>query len=82
MDTDIRFEKVGSKEKILIELSNSDETKSFVIELIVEKEEYGLIFSTISGLLIIFYILLIYYKINKRLLWYNILLIKINDIFT
>ena len=66
MDNEIQLDYIGSKEKFLIELSNPEETKSFIIELLVEVKDYNLIYSTLAGFLIAAYILLIYLKRGFR----------------
>ena len=71
LDTEIHFEnKIRSKERILVELTNSEETKSFILELLVKEEEVSLLFVTVSGFLIAFFILLIYYKTCTKYMYH------------
>ena len=72
MDIIIQLEPIINKnENILITLSNSDEEKSFMIELQMDELNHNLLNFVIMALLIVFYIYLIY-KIREQRLWFYI----------
>ena len=58
---------INKNENILITLSNSDEEKSFMIELQMDELNLNLLNFVIMALLIVFYIYLIYKIREQRL---------------
>ena len=54
------------QQEIFITLINSDETKSFIIELVIEESYYNLILWIIISFLVIFYIYMRYTKIKYQ----------------
>ena len=58
---------INKNENILITLSNSDEEKSFMIELQMDELNHNLLNFVIMALLIVFYIYLIYKIREQRL---------------
>ena len=54
------------QQEIFITLINSDETKSFIIELVIEDSYYNLILWIIISFLVIFYIYMRYTKMKYQ----------------